>query len=111
MGIHVFLRRAVLLAISCIWVPLAVLGGNENDTTPSSSRPKEVNVGVMFAVHSIIGQSVKPALEAAADDVNSDSTILNGTKLNFIMQDTNCSGFIGMIDGISISTAFFSSLL
>nr|GMD60198.1 glutamate receptor 3.4-like [Ipomoea batatas] len=80
----------------------SVLGGNENDTAPSSSRPKEVNVGVMFTVHSVIGEFVKPALEAAANDVNSDSTILNGTKLNFIMQDTNCSGFIGMIDGISL---------
>lgn len=102
MGVHVWLRRAFLLAISCIWMPLAVLGGNENDIAPSSSRPKEVNVGVMFTVHSVIGESVKPALEAAANDVNSDSTILNGTKLNFIMQDTNCSGFIGMIDGISL---------
>ncbi|XP_019174052.1 PREDICTED: glutamate receptor 3.4-like [Ipomoea nil] len=102
MGVHVWLRRAFLLAISCIWVPLAVLGGNENDTVPSSSRPKEVNVGVMFTVHSVIGESVKPALEAAVDDVNSDSTILNGTKLNVIMHDTNCSGFIGMIDALQV---------
>lgn len=94
-------RRALLLVVSCIWVPMAVLGGNESVSVSSLSRPKVVNFGALFTVNSVIGSSVMPAVLAAVDDVNADSTVLSGTKLNVVLQDTNCSGFIGTIDGKS----------
>ncbi|CAL5391210.1 unnamed protein product [Camellia sinensis] len=40
----------------------------------------------------------KPGIEAAVDDVNSDSTVLAGMKLNLILHDTNCSGFLGTVE-------------
>ncbi|PHU17580.1 Glutamate receptor 3.4 [Capsicum chinense] len=67
-------------------------------TVSSLSRPKLVNFGALFTVTSVIGSSAMPAILAAVDDVNADSTVLSGTKLNVILQDTNCSGFIGTID-------------
>lgn len=97
-------KRVFLLLVSWIW-PLAVLGGTGNNTTnataplSSFSRPKVVNVGALFTSNSVIGRSAEPALVAAINDVNSDSSILRGTKLNLIFQDTNCSGFVGTVDG------------
>ncbi|KAH0674824.1 hypothetical protein KY284_025911 [Solanum tuberosum] len=95
-------RRVFLLLVSCIWVPMAVLGGSENVTVSSLSRPKVVKFGALFTVNSVIGSSVMPAILAAVDDVNADSTVLSGTKLDVITQDTNCSGFIGTIDALQL---------
>lgn len=97
MEAHVPLKSRFVLVICCIWMPLAVLGGGGNGTAPS--RPRFVNIGALFTINSVIGRSAKPAIKAAVDDVNSDSSILSGTKLNLILQDTNCSGFIGTVDG------------
>ncbi|KAH0656189.1 hypothetical protein KY285_031071 [Solanum tuberosum] len=101
-------KRVFLLLVSWIWVPLAVLGGTGNNTTnataplSSFSRPKVVNVGALFTANSVIGRSAEPALVAAINDVNSDSSILRGTKLNLIFQDTNCSGFVGTVDALQL---------
>ncbi|PHT49810.1 Glutamate receptor 3.5 [Capsicum baccatum] len=95
-------RRAFILLVSCIWLPMAVLGGTGNATVSSFSRPKVVNFGALFTINSVIGSSVMPAILAAVDDVNADSTILSGTKLNVVLQDTNCSGFIGTIDALQL---------
>ncbi|KAK6784975.1 hypothetical protein RDI58_018430 [Solanum bulbocastanum] len=101
-------NRVFLLLISWIWVPLAVLGGTGNNTTKATSplssfsRPKVVNVGALFTANSVIGRSAGPALVAAINDVNSDSSILRGTKLNLIFQDTNCSGFVGTVDALQL---------
>ncbi|XP_009794414.1 glutamate receptor 3.4 isoform X1 [Nicotiana tabacum] len=101
-------RRALLLLIICIWMPMAVLGGIGNATVSSSSpsslssRPRVVNIGALFTVNSVIGSSIMPAILAAVDDVNADSTVLSGTRLNVVMQDTNCSGFIGTVDALQL---------
>lgn len=78
---------------------MEVMGKNGN-ASASSPRPSVVNVGALFTINSVIGRAAKPALEAAVDDVNSDSSILPGTKLNLITLDTNCSGFIGTMEGM-----------
>lgn len=105
-------RRVFLLLVSYIWVPMAVLGGIENVTVSSLSWPKVVKFGALFTVNSVIGSSVMPAILAAVDDVNADSTVLSGTKLHVVTQDTNCSGFIGTIDGKGFfSTIIFLSVL
>jgi ionotropic glutamate receptor len=72
-----------------------------------SSRPASVNIGAIFTFNSTIGRVAKIAIEEAVKDVNSNSSILRGTKLDLTMQDSNCSGFFGMVEG----TLFFLNLL
>ena len=38
-------------------------------------------------------------MNAAVEDINSDPTILNGTKLHLSMQDTNYSSFLSIVGG------------
>ncbi|KAL2474180.1 Glutamate receptor 3.4 [Forsythia ovata] len=76
--------------------------GITGNATALSARPRVVNVGALFTLNSAIGRSAKPALFAAVDDINSDSSILKGTKLNVILQDTNCSGFIGTVEAMQL---------
>ncbi|XP_043692027.1 glutamate receptor 3.7-like [Telopea speciosissima] len=65
-------------------------------------RPPVVNVGVVFTFHSVIGRAAKSAMEAAAADINADQSILNGTQLNLIMADANCSVFMGSIGAFQV---------
>ncbi|KAL0301803.1 UNVERIFIED_CONTAM: Glutamate receptor 3.5 [Sesamum radiatum] len=68
-----------------------------------SDRSSVVNVGAMFTFNSAIGRSLGPAIFAAIEDVNSDSTILKNIKLNLIVQDTNCSGFVGTVEAMQLA--------
>lgn len=77
---------------------MEIMVGARNGSV-SSSRPRSVNIGVLFTTNSVIGRAASPAIAAAVDDVNSDPNILSGTKLNFILHDTNCSGFVGTVEG------------
>lgn len=92
--------RTLLTLILCIWVPMEVMAQARNATV-SSKRPSSLNFGALFTFNSAIGRSVKPAILAAIDEVNSDSSVLKGTKLKIIFHDTNCSGFLGTVEGIS----------
>jgi ionotropic glutamate receptor len=65
----------------------------------AGQRPSAVTVGALFTYDSIIGRAARLAMELAVDDVNADPTVLAGTSLNLITQDTNCSGFRGTIEG------------
>lgn len=85
-------------------MPLAIMGKTSKTVVPSSSaaatrKPGVVNVGALFSVNSVIGRSATPAIAAAIDDINSSPTVLQETKLNLISYDTNCSVFLGTIDG------------
>ena len=93
---QVFMARLLLL-IFCMWVP--VLGRVQNASVSSSSA-NVVNIGALFTFNSFIGKAAKPGILAAVEDVNSDSTILEGRILKVIFQDTNCSGFMGTVEGI-----------
>lgn len=81
-----------LLLLFGMWMPLGVIG-------VSSSNQRVLNIGVLFTLDSVIGRSAQPAILAALDDVNADNNILPGTKLNLILHDTNCSGFLGTLEG------------
>lgn len=97
---HLVKTRVMLFALLFgIWMPLGVIGVPKNITT--SSNPKVLNVGVLFTFDSVIGRSAQPAILAAMDDINADNDILQGTKLNLILHDTNCSGFLGTVEGTS----------
>lgn len=62
-------------------------------------KPTVVNIGALFTFNSTIGAVARTAIELAVEDVNGDRGVLAGTKLNVITQDTNCSGFLGTIEG------------
>ncbi|KAK4386241.1 Glutamate receptor 3.4 [Sesamum angolense] len=91
-----------MFLISCMWVAMGVTAKNGNFSVVSD-RPSVVNVGAMFTFNSAIGRSLGPAIFAAIEDVNSDSTILKNIKLNLIVQDTNCSGFVGTVEAMQLA--------
>lgn len=64
-----------------------------------SSRPAVVKVGAIFAIDSTIGRVAKIAIEEAVKDVNSNSSVLHGTKLEVKIHNSNCNGFLGMVGG------------
>ncbi|KAF9669523.1 hypothetical protein SADUNF_Sadunf14G0116400 [Salix dunnii] len=68
----------------------------------SCQRPDAVNLGAIFTFDSVIGRAAKPAMEAAVSDINNDSRILNGTKLNLLMDDVNCSVFLGSVGAFQL---------
>ncbi|KAK7856104.1 glutamate receptor 3.6 [Quercus suber] len=69
--------------------------------TNSSTRPDVVNVGAILSYKSIIGKVAKVAIEAAVEDVNSDPTVLPGTKIKLTMQDSNYSGFLSIVEALA----------
>ncbi|XP_073004376.1 glutamate receptor 3.5-like [Typha latifolia] len=84
-----------LLLVVCFLVGMLGVVGQK-------SRPAVVNVGALFTYNSTIGRAAKLAIELAMEDVNADEGVLAGTKLNVIMQDTNCSGFLGTIEALQL---------
>lgn len=65
----------------------------------ATSRPAVVNIGAIFTFNSTIGRVAKIAIQEAIKDVNANSSILQGTKLAIQMRNSNCSGFLGMVEG------------
>ncbi|KAK9987533.1 hypothetical protein SO802_027772 [Lithocarpus litseifolius] len=65
-----------------------------------ASRPDVVNVGAIFTFSTINGKVSRIAMKAAEDDINSDPSILGGTKLSILMHDSNFSGFLGIIGAL-----------
>ncbi|OIW14778.1 hypothetical protein TanjilG_05399 [Lupinus angustifolius] len=70
------------------------------NVSSSSSRPAIVNIGAIFTFDSTIGKVAKIAMEEAVKDVNADSSVLRGSKLVLSLQNSNCSGFLGMIQAL-----------
>ncbi|KAK6160846.1 hypothetical protein DH2020_004227 [Rehmannia glutinosa] len=88
-----------LFWILVLW--LLVLGVLSNGLSANgSSRPKVVNVGAIFTLDSTIGRVAKIAIEEAVKDVNSNSSVLKGTKLNVDIRNSNCSGFLGLVEAL-----------
>ncbi|CAL5336529.1 unnamed protein product [Camellia sinensis] len=94
-----FIWRTLMVVLFCMWMPMKVISRTGNASV-SSSKLSVLNIGALYTFNSVIGRSAKPAIEAAVDDVNSDSTVLAGMKLNLILHDTNCSGFLGIVEGL-----------
>lgn len=65
-------------------------------------RPAVINVGAIFTFNSVIGRAAKTAMEAAVSDVNADRSILYGTTLKLIMEDANCSVFMGSVEAFQV---------
>ena len=88
------------MRIICILVLMLLSSGSSSigDSRNVSTRPDVVNIGALFSFHSMIGKVGKIAVEAAIEDVNSDPSVLGGTKLNLTLHDTNYSGFLGIVE-------------
>lgn len=54
-----------------------------------SARPDVVSIGSVLSFDSIIGKVAKVAIEAAVEDVNTNSDVLRGTKLKLTLHDSN----------------------
>lgn len=81
-----------------MWVQTAVMGVDSNGSV-ASPNPRSVSIGALFTSDSVIGRAARPAIAAAVDDVNSNPSVLPGIKFNVIVHDTNCSGFLGTVEG------------
>lgn len=100
-----FVGRVLLVSVFCLWIPSLVVEGRNGTTitnSTNSSTPRVLRVGALFTLNSIIGRSAKPALMAAFDDVNANSNVLPGVKLEVVLHDTNCSGFVGTMEALQL---------
>ncbi|XP_059638399.1 glutamate receptor 3.3 [Cornus florida] len=86
--------------MNLIWKFLSVLLNVGLFANGFSSRPAVVNIGALFTFESTIGRVAKVAVEEAVKDVNSNSSVLHGTKLVVKMQNSNCNGFLGMVGAL-----------
>ncbi|WOL17775.1 glutamate receptor 3.7-like [Canna indica] len=68
----------------------------------SAGRPAVVNVGAVLTYDSVIGRVAKVAIEAAVADINANSSVLGGTRLNLMMHDANCSVFLGAAAALNV---------
>ncbi|CAL5092211.1 unnamed protein product [Urochloa decumbens] len=84
---------ALLLRLLCLCSALAVA---------LPARPPSVTIGALFTFDSVIGSSAATAIQLAVDDINRDATVLRGTNLTVLMQDTMCSGFVGTIQALEL---------
>ncbi|CAJ1973124.1 unnamed protein product [Sphenostylis stenocarpa] len=90
----------VYWVVWCLGVSSSVLSPFVGAANVSSSRPAVVNIGAIFNIDSVLGKVAKITLEEAVKDVNADTNILHGTKLVLTMQNSNYSGFIGMVQAL-----------
>eukprot|EP00268_Persea_americana_P047357 TRINITY_DN4929_c2_g1_i1.p1 TRINITY_DN4929_c2_g1~~TRINITY_DN4929_c2_g1_i1.p1 ORF type:complete len:952 (-),score=187.96 TRINITY_DN4929_c2_g1_i1:109-2964(-) len=97
---YISAMRVVLVLPFLFLVPVGVMGGHQNASFPS--RPTSVTIGAMVMFDSVIGRAAQAAIAAAVDDVNANPNVLAGTKLNIIMEDTICSGFLGTIEALRL---------
>ncbi|KAG2631170.1 hypothetical protein PVAP13_2NG004900 [Panicum virgatum] len=85
--------EARLLRVLCMCSALAVA---------LPARPPSVTIGALFTFDSVIGSSAATAIRLAVDDINRDATLLRGTNLSVLLQDTKCSGFVGTIQALEL---------
>uniref|UniRef100_A0A0E0KUE9 Glutamate receptor n=1 Tax=Oryza punctata TaxID=4537 RepID=A0A0E0KUE9_ORYPU len=65
-----------------------------------SGWPDSVRIGAQFARNSTIGRVAAVAVLAAVNDINNDSNILPGTKLDLHMHDSSCNRFLGIVQAL-----------
>lgn len=81
------------------WLCLGFFGKGHSGNLPV--KPRVVKIGSIFSFDSVVGKVAKIAIEEAVKDVNSNPNILPQTQLQISMQNSNCSGFMGMVEGIT----------
>lgn len=93
------MNLVLLLSIFILCFGAVDSGGN--------SRPKVVNIGAIFTFPTISARVSKIAIKAAEQDVNSDDSILGGTKLSVNFFNSNYSSFLGIIGGTTDFSSYF----
>ncbi|XP_058072585.1 glutamate receptor 3.5-like [Magnolia sinica] len=92
-----------LVFVSVLWILAQIgLAMGQNQNTSGTPRPSVLTIGALFTFNSTIGRSAQVAIKAAVDDVNADPSVLAGTMLKLIMQDTKCNGFFGTIEALQL---------
>ncbi|KAJ8764002.1 hypothetical protein K2173_004875 [Erythroxylum novogranatense] len=90
--------------MNIVWVLFLVVFHNgvclPGIDTNVSRRPAVVNIGAILSFNTTIGRVARVAINTAVEDVNSDPSVLGGTKLSIKMPDTNFSGFVGIIEAL-----------
>lgn len=76
-----------------------------------SSRPAVVHIGAILTFNSVIGRVAKVAIEAAVEDINTNPSVLGGSKLVVSMMDSNFSGLVGIMDGNCFLLSFACSFM
>ncbi|KAH7669334.1 glutamate receptor ionotropic plant protein [Dioscorea alata] len=95
-----------LLRLFCVLVLCFTLCANGVDVNVTKRpRPKIVNIGAFFTFNSTIGRVASVAIHTALDDVNADPSVLKGSKLVVDTQDTQCNGFIGVVEAFQFMEA------
>ncbi|KAJ4825501.1 hypothetical protein Tsubulata_035022 [Turnera subulata] len=89
-----------VLRIVCFFSILFGLFSSGKSGRNVTSRPAAVHIGAIFTFDSTIGKVAKIAIEEAVKDVNANSSILPGTELVVTMTNSNCSGFVGMVQAL-----------
>lgn len=89
----------VLVVAFSVFIPSHWTNADGNVSYVGNTRPLVVNVGALIAFNSTIGRVAKTAIELAVNDVNNNENLLNGTKLELIMVDSNCNAFVGTVEG------------
>ncbi|XP_062119842.1 glutamate receptor 3.6-like [Humulus lupulus] len=84
-----------VLVVFCNGLVSSGVTTNSNITIPSV-----IHVGAILSFESLVSKVAKVAIDAAIEDVNSDPTILGGAKLQIVKQDTNYSGFLGIVEAL-----------
>ncbi|KAK9151819.1 hypothetical protein Syun_010128 [Stephania yunnanensis] len=77
-----------------VWIQVGLYGFVE------CQPPKVVNIAAVFSFDSVIGRSAKTAIEAAIYDINNDTSILKGIRLNPIIKNSKCSVFNGAVEAM-----------
>ncbi|KAL6873797.1 hypothetical protein ACP4OV_013879 [Aristida adscensionis] len=90
------------MGVAGLMVLILAVAAAARAAAAAGARPSEVAVGALFTFDSTIGRAARLAIELAVDDVNADRTVLAGTKLSLIAQDTNCSGFLGTMEALKL---------
>lgn len=91
-----------LVILICCLSQLNVNAQISGNASSKIQRPSSVKVGTLLTFDSVIGRASLPAIQAAVADVNADNTVLRGTELRLVPQDTNCSGFLGTIEALQL---------
>lgn len=94
--------KLVLFVASVVFCFGLISAGNV-----TARRPAFVHIGSIFTFNSTVGRAAKVAIDAAIDDINSNPSVLAGSKLVISLKDTNYSGFIGILEGKLVLLVFF----
>ncbi|XP_059662934.1 glutamate receptor 3.7 isoform X2 [Cornus florida] len=94
-------EASTMKSIATMRLPLLILI-LFNSACVYCQRPAVINIGALLTFNSVIGRAAKAAMEAAVSDINLDPSVLNGTQLKLITEDTNCSVFMGSIGAFQV---------